>query len=118
MIDQRAVDRHQLQPFDLTLREQETVERVTRFRLRIDRSNDVGRTDCEDRQPSVREDRRHIGKRNIGIELAQPGFDRNFPEACYAYKALISARGKEVIIRRKLSCEFFPQEGQNKMGVE
>ncbi len=72
MIDQRAVDRHQLQPFDLTLREQETVERVTCFRLRIDRGDDMSRMDCEDRQASVREDRRHIGKRNTGIELAQP----------------------------------------------
>lgn len=45
MIDQRTVDRHQLQPFDLTLRKQETVEWITCFRLRIDRSNNVSGMD-------------------------------------------------------------------------
>ena len=76
---ERTVDGDKLQSLNLTLREEQTVERVARRWLRLDRGEGVARVDRDDPDAQHFE---KLGERTqscLQSKLAQPAPDRNFP---------------------------------------
>lgn len=86
MLNQCAVRCYQLQPFDGTLRQQQTIKRVARRRDRIEGMHSVPVIDREMYHPECSEKIGKVVKTHSRIKFAKPRLDCDFPKACRTYK--------------------------------
>lgn len=79
MTHERAVDGRKAKSFDLALRKQKTIKRISRFRLGIGSRYNMPRLNLQQVEPGLRDGADHVFQRHPRIELAQSCLDRDFP---------------------------------------
>jgi hypothetical protein len=118
MVDESAVDRDQLEPFYMTLGEQQPVEGISGGRFGIDGLEDVCDIYSQNPQPTRSQVCRDVRQRHARIQLPKPAFDRNFPKSGHTDEASHISNREMLADIRKLLIEIPPQKGENDMGIK
>lgn len=118
MIDERTINRDQLETFNVTLGEEQPVEGISGRRFRVEGVEHVGGFDAQDLQAARSQVCRDIRERDACLQLPKSAFDRDFPNTGDAHEASHITSREMLADRWELRIEIAPQKGEQDMGVQ